>query len=333
MTVPDSTPPTTGGTVLVLGGGGARGLAHFGVLRVLEDAGVRVDRIIGVSIGALVGAVYCREPDAVVSADRVRQYIGSERFAKFYDRMNRASKKSTRGEVDSCSAPEEPEPVRTNGAPFLGKLREYFKATMAFHRFVMRQSILPNRSIVDCLEAITDNGLLEELQIPLTVVAADLRRGERVVIESGDIFSAVLGSMALPGIFPPVEREGALLADFGVLCSIPVTTSARYRPDTVIAVDLTRDMSAREAFTSGLEVVNRMEEIGAYIFKEHVSSFADVIIRPEVTEFDWADFHDADKVIEKGEIAAEAALPTLLRVKTSSRPPRPRGALHRARPR
>lgn len=320
----------TGGTTLVLGGGGARGLAHFGVLKVLEDAGVRIDRIIGVSIGALIGAIYCREPDAVATSDRVREYLASERFARFYDRMNHASRSSTRGEAESAPEAAETEERTT---PFFGKVRDYFKATMAFHRFVMRQSILTNRSIIDCLEALTENGSLEDLEIPLTIVAADLRRGERVVIENGDVFSAVLGSMALPGIFPPVERGDALLADFGVLCSIPVTTSARYRPDTVIAVDLTREMAPKETFSSGLEVVNRMEEIGAYMFKEHVSSFADVIIRPEVGDVDWSDFQDVGELMNKGEIAAESALPTLLKVKTSSRPPRRRSALHPARPR
>ena len=314
-----------GGNVLVLGGGGARGFAHFGVLRVLEDAGITIDRIIGVSIGAFVGALYCQNPDIRATTARVREYVTSDRFVKFYERMTKASRKRNQAWDPSADQPEGPvdekESQPSNGAAsqvgLIGKLKDYLKATVAFHRFVMNQAILSNRPMEDCLEAVAENCGIESLEIPLTIVAADLRRGERVRIEEGDLFSAVVGSTALPGIFPPVERENALLTDYGVLCSIPVSTALRYQPRCVIAVDLTPEMPFRESFSSGLEIVNRMEEIGCYLFKEHISAYADVIVKPEVSGVDWSDFHDMDTVVEKGVAATESVLPTLLRATSS----------------
>ena len=296
----------SGGNVLVLGGGGARGFAHFGVLRVLEDAGIRIDRIVGVSIGAFVGALYCQTPDAETITKTVHDFVSSERFSRYLEKMMKASRKARGGD----------ESENGNGG-FFGRMRDFMKATMAFHRFVMQTAILSNRPMVDCLETCARNEPIEDLELPLTIVAADLRRGCRVRIEEGDLFSAVLGSTALPGIFPPIEREGQLLADYGVVCSIPVSTALRYRPDNVIAVDLTPQLPYQETFSSGLEIVKRMEDIGAYLFKEHIAAFADVMIKPEVAHVDWADFQDMPDVVEQGVIAAESVLPTLLRLRTS----------------
>lgn len=313
----NQTPRETGGNILILGGGGARGFAHLGVLKVLEDAGVRIDRIIGVSIGALVGAVYCNNPNASDCIEATRNYITSEHFRKYYDRMIRTSKRAKVNNSDSNDDINGEEADDENNRWF-GKLRDYLQATFAFHRVVMKQSILSNRPLEDCLEHLASNGPMEDLAIPLTIVAADLKSGSRVRMESGDLFSAVLGSAALPGIFPPVERGNHLLADYGVVCSIPVSTALHYKPKRIIGVDLTPELEYRESFSSGLDVLNRMEEIGCYLFKEHTAAYADVMIRPSVSHVDWADFADMDEVIERGVIAAEAVLPTLLRARNAS---------------
>lgn len=312
----DHQPRKTGGNVLILGGGGARGFAHFGVLQVLEEAGVRIDRIIGVSIGALVGAVYCNNPNAAEVIDVTRNYITSDRFTKYYNRMMRTSKRAKVGNGDGADEAPEEEHDEEAGRWF-GKLRDYLKATFAFHRVVMKQSILPNKPLADCLSQIAVNQPIEDLKLPLTIVAADLKTGSRVRMEDGDLFSAVLGSAALPGIFPPVDRGPHLLADYGVVCSIPVSTALHYKPSRIIGVDLTPELVYRDSFSSGLDVLNRMEEIGCYLFKEHTAAYADVMIRPAVSHVDWADFADMDDVIERGVVAAEAVLPTLLKTRNA----------------
>ncbi|MCA9321261.1 MAG: patatin-like phospholipase family protein [Planctomycetes bacterium] len=321
---PDERPseaPRDGGNILVLGGGGARGFAHFGVLEVLEGAGIRIDRIIGVSIGAFAGALYCQDPNALAVRQRVRDYVESEEFSRYLQRMKGASRESSKKRNDGASTPAENSEaeaanlVARNTAGFMRWVKRYLGATLAFHRFILKQAVLTHEPMLHCLKAIAKNTPIEELQVPLTIVAADLRSGSRVRIERGDLFSAVLGSIALPGIFPPIDRDGKLLADYGVLCSLPVSTAMRYRPAHVIAVDLTPDIEYRESFSSGLEIVNRMEEIGCYLFKEHIAGAADVLIRPDVSHVDWADFNDMDAVVERGIVATESVMPTLLKMR------------------
>ena len=304
--------PKTGGTILVLGGGGARGFAHFGVLKVLEDAGVQIDRIVGVSIGAFVGALYCHQPDTAAITARVAEYVASERFSRFYGRMTKASKNT--GNRNGETADIETETARLG---LLGRLKDYLRATMAFHRFVVKPGILSNRPMLDCLEYCMPESQIEDLEIPLSIVAADLKSGDRVLLESGDLFSAVVGTTALPGIFPPVARGDHLLSDYGVLCSMPVTTAMQFSPDRIIAVDLTPEIEFKETFSSGLEVVNRMESIGCFLFKERSATFADTVIKPDVGHVDWADFHDMEAVIEKGMAATKTVLPELTAIKNT----------------
>jgi NTE family protein len=317
-----------GGTVLVLGGGGARGFAHFGVLLELQKQGIQIDRIVGVSIGAFVGAVWCQNPDAAAATARVRDYITSARFSTYYRHMTQASKKSRvhdeapgqngHGHNGNGNGQNGKAPDGKISDRWLGRLRQYMGATMAIHRVITSLAILSHRPMEDCLSVCARNMAMETLAVPLTVVAADLRSGKKVAIESGDLFSAVLGSTALPGIFPPIERDGALLADYGVMCSIPVPTARTYEPDAVIAVDLSPEVRYRSEFKSGLEILNRVEEIGCFLFKEHVAQQADVIIRPQVSHVDWADFAHMDPIVEEGRRATEAELPALLRLRAQT---------------
>lgn len=309
-----------GGTVLVLGGGGARGLAHFGVLRVLERYGIKIDRIVGVSIGSFAGAVYAQSPNAEDVIARIREYITSPKFTSYYRRMTSASKKARsddrRNAPESYDVPPEaPESSTTDR--WIGRLKQMMGQTMALSRVVFSRAILSHRPMEDCLESIAKPGKIEDLAIPLTIVAADLRRGRRVDLEHGDLFSAILGSTALPAIFPPIEREQALLADYGVVCSMPVPTAMRYRPEHIIAVDLSQEIRMKHEFGSGLEILNRVEEIGGFLFKEHVAQYADVIIRPRVSHIDWADFADMDPIVAEGERATEAVGHRLIEIKAS----------------
>ena len=317
----------TGGTVLVLGGGGARGFAHFGVLQVLQRHGIKIDRVVGVSVGSFVGALYCQTPDAVTITKRVHDHITSAHFAASYRRMMGASRsagKRSPAKIEAADSLIVEDAVDhriadANGAGatgrWFGRLRQYMGRTMAFSRIIFSRSILSHRPMEECLARTATDALIESLDIPLTVVAADLRSGMPVAIDSGGLFSAVLGSTALPGIFPPIERDGRLLADYGVVCSMPIETALQYAPDAIIAVDLSPDVKRKEDFASGLEIVNRMEEIGAHFFKTHVSRYADVVIRPHVAQVDWADFADMDPIVAEGARAAEAALPALLRLR------------------
>ncbi len=303
-----------GGTTLILGGGGARGFAHFGVLQVLEQAGFQIDRIIGVSIGAFVGALYCDCPDAELITQRVHDYVHDPKFLRYYNRMLKASRGAGHSTDDDPSGLSES--ARAWGR-IVGRVRSYLRATVAFHRFVSRPGILSNRPMEDCLDSLMKNVPIEELTIPLTIVAADLVLGERVDIAEGEVFSAIIGSTALPGIFPPVLRNEHVLSDYGVLCAIPMETAKKHKPDLVVAVDLSPPLEKKTSFESGLEVINRMDAIGCQLFNDQAALEADLVIRPDLGNTSWADFLEMDEILAMGRSAALTALPRLHALRTN----------------
>ncbi len=298
----------SGGTTLILGGGGARGYAHFGVLQVLQESGFEIDRVVGVSIGAFIGALYCETPNAHAITERVHDYVHNEKFLRYYNRMLRASQGA--GHTPDDRDGETNDSAKAWGR-IVGRVRGYLRATVAFHRFVSRPGILSNRPMEDCLESLLENSDIADLKVPLTIVATDLKIGERLDMEVGDLFSAIIGSTALPGIFPPVERGDHLLSDYGVLCSIPMESAQRHRPDLVVAVDLSPKIETKDKFDSGLDVINRMDSIGCQLFNNQASTAADLVIRPDLGQTSWADFLNMEEIVEAGRQAALDALPHL----------------------
>ena len=175
---------------LVLGGGAARGFAHVGVIRVLEQEQVPIDMIVGTSVGSLIGAIYAYD---VNSFELEWSAFTLERDDVFdYDLRTVLS---------------------GMGAAKGDKLEEFVRAKV------------PTVNI-------------EDLKIPFAAVATDLNRGARVVLDRGPVARAVRASCAIPGVFPPVEHQGSLLVDGGVLDNIPASVARERGADIVIAVDI-----------------------------------------------------------------------------------------------
>jgi NTE family protein len=288
------------GTVLVLGGGGAKGLAHLGVLTVLEEAKIKIDRVIGLSIGSLVGAHYALTGNAEATREKIVSYVKSEPFQASQALMSLAAANRNGENAEFRKS-------------LLSRLRRYIKANVAFNQTILKRSILPQKPIDDALKAIVPAGDIAKTMIPLSIVALDLLTGQQVVLESGDIHQAVRGSSALPGIFPPVPHDGRLLCDIGVLCALPIRAALYYQPKLLIAVDLAPRLIERNSFNSALEVILRMQDVAAHLFKEHLGDLADVVIRPETSHIDWSDFTRVDDTVKAGEDATRAKLEVIIR--------------------
>src|SRR5690606_13853153 len=171
---------------LALGAGGARGLAHIGVIQVLEEHRISVDMVAGSSIGSLVGALYAMGHDGNTLA----------RFAQL------------------C--------------------REKF-----FYDFtVSKMGIIQGNKIKELLSLITQRKRIEELPIPLAIVATNLTNGEKVLFREGYVADAICASISIPGIFVPVEMDGKLLVDGSVVDRVPVSVVKQMGADIIIAVDI-----------------------------------------------------------------------------------------------
>lgn len=282
---------------LALGGGGARGVAHLGVIEVLLDAGLRFERLVGISIGSLVGAMYAFQQDIAEVQTRSLAYLLSERF----QRHQRTLFGTISGEEADA------------GGLFswYDRIKDYLRANRLFHRVVTQNALLPAMILQDVVDNLLPDADIADAEIPLSIVAVDLRSGHRVVLEKGSVRQAVRASASLPGIFPPVEFEGMQLCDVGVFCSLPTTVGVSYGHGTLVAVDVSSDLRPLDCCETALDVLMRMDEIGESLFRKHVRNAADVVIQPKVSHVEWFDFSSAPQLIDAGRVAARNALPEL----------------------
>lgn len=293
-----------GPVVIALGGGGARGLAHLGVLEVLEETAIRPDRIVGVSIGGIVGAAYAFEPDIAAVTDRLIGYVTGETFQAHQQAMMGAS----RGPSNGNGSTED----KDAGVRWFNQIRDYLRANRIFKRVITKKAILAAQLLQDVAENLLPDADIADAPIPLTIVAVDLRSGRRVVLEKGSLREAVRGSASLPGIFPPVELDGMLLADIGIFSPLPTQVCRYYSPSLLIAADVSPVIEPINGCDTALGVMMRMEEIAGTVFRDHVLSLADVVIHPDVGNLPWSDFTRSPEMVERGREAARKVREELL---------------------
>ncbi len=272
---------------LALGGGGARGLSHIGVLKVLEAAGVPIDMIAGTSIGALVGGCYALHPDAIELERRVREYIESPEFKNTgLDRFKR------------------PEPAEN----FFGQVAKYVRERIVINLAHSRLSVVGADRMGRVVEAVLDDRRIEDTKIPLLIVATDLHTGDDCIMREGSLREAAMASAAIPGFLPPVQQNGHLLVDGAVTAPVPVRALQDAGMDVIIAVDVGQDIGILSDAQNIVDIMFRTNSITSHKLKTLLLETADVVVRPDVGGIHWADFQNIRDLIEKGEQAANEQL-------------------------
>lgn len=253
---------------LALGGGGARGLAHLGVLAVLAKAGLQIEVVSGTSFGSLVGAVYAATRDPAVTTRRVLAFLQSPPFR----RVGTAIHRSTRGVA------------------------------------LTRPSLITPKAYTDLIASCIEDTTIERLPIHFAAVATDLIGGGEVVLRTGSLRRAVAASSALPGVFPPVRRGGSLLVDGGWVNVVPVAAARAAGADVIIAVHAAEAPGGHERVQTGLDLLRRAGDISRQRLGAHGLREADVVIQPEVGHIVWTAFGRAAECIARGEAAARRSL-------------------------
>jgi NTE family protein len=248
---------------IVLGGGGARGLAHIPMLEALDEMGIVPTAIAGTSIGAIVGAVYA----AGLSGERIRAHTLSmfrnrtRVFAKLFEaRIGRMADLFARGN-----------PVLLDGESLLDRFWP---------------------------QEVPDD--FEELTIPFTAVATDYYGCSQIAFSSGALVSAVAASMALPGLIKPVDIEGKLLIDGGAVNPLPCDVVAG-KADIIVAVDVTGTPAADEAgLPNAISTLFGAAQImQAAIAKVKTTAHPpDILVRPAIQQFGVIDFFKASRILE-----------------------------------
>jgi NTE family protein len=287
---------------LALSGGGARGAAHIGVLRVLEDRRIPIDYVAGTSMGAIIGGLYA----SGLSPDELETMITHIDWADaFSDFIPRAERSFRRKRDDDLYLVKSKPGISRRGLLFPPGLLDGQKIDLLLKRYT-----LPVSEIRD----------FDELGIPFRAVATDLATGDPVVLDRGDLAKALRASMSIPIAFAPTEIDGRLLVDGGVGRNLPIDVVRRMGADVVIAVDISTPLRDREALRSVIGVTDQIMGIMTRRDTDRqIESLrpGDVLIRPDLGDITTASFDRAFEAIPIGFEAAADAADTLGRLSVS----------------
>lgn len=281
---------------LALGGGGARGIAHIGVLKVLEEEGIQVDAISGTSFGAIVGAMYAQNPDALQLEHRVLEFLNSPAFRRtkiFFIKRHFEEKKNK---------------------SFVTSVKSYLQKGIFWGVSLQKTSFITEENFLSQIDGVLDDTVIEETAIPFCAVATDLTNGQEVVLKKGPIQRAVAASCAIPGVFPPISIDGLKLVDGGWVNQAPVSPLLELESDFLMAVSISEEDHGPKNFESGVDVVLRANEITRCILSDKQIKMSDFVIRPEVGDIHWSDFWRFEEAMARGEEAAREIVHTLKRL-------------------
>ena len=286
------TPPHRPRIGLVLSGGGARGVAHIGVLKVLEEQHVPIDAIAGTSMGAVVGGLYA----SGLSAREIESIMTSLNWQEaFRDLPPREDLTLRRKQEDQNFLVKFP--LGIHGGKVLLP-----KGLIQGQRLnqILRRLTLPVARITN----------FDELPTRFRALATDLETGDAVTLDSGDLTSAMRASMSAPGVFAPVERDGRLLVDGGISENLPVDIARAMGVDILIVVDVGSPLLTREKLNSVPVISNQMIAILIQRnSREQLEKLKaqDVLIAPPLGDTSSFDFGNVKRVIAVGERAARAS--------------------------
>ncbi len=269
---------------LVLSGGGAKGLAHIGVLKTIDSLGVKIDYISGTSMGAIVGALYAsgyngKQLDSIFSNINFDDILS--------DNLPRASKTFYERENS-----------------------EKYAVTIPFNKLKIHlpSAISKGQNVFNLLTRLTlhvsNIDKFDQLPIPFFCLATNVETGASVILDKGSLPQAVAASGAFPTLFQPVVIEDQILIDGGVANNYPIDELKAKGMDIIIGVDVQDDLATKENLTSAPEILLQINNYRTIRDMKEKSKKTDIYIKPDIKDFTVVSFDEGQQIIERGRIAA-----------------------------
>ncbi len=287
---------------LVLSGGGAKGSAHIGVLKVLEQHNIPIDYVVGTSIGAYVGGMYALGYN-VDEIERIMLGLPwSDGYSDFIPR-------------ESLSYVNKQHRDRYNLSIRLGYSDGEFKVP---HGLLLGQSAY--QILQRSTDTVSSFDSFDELAIPFRAIASDIATAQMVVLDSGSINQAMKASAAVPGIVAAVEIDGKVLVDGGITNNMPIDVVKKMGADIVIAVDIGSPLAGQSELTSTVSVLNQLSTIltnNTSLRQKALLTDKDVLLRPAIDDLSTTNWSVMPQALKLGEQEANAQAPALMKLAIS----------------
>ena len=273
---------------LVLSGGGAKGFAHIGVLKVLEEAGVRIDYIGGTSMGAIIGALYASGYSAKDLDSIVKHYNFTELMQDYLPRRSKSIFQKENTEKYALTLPI------SQGSVGLPK------------------ALSKGQNVFNLLSKLTEHvhGIddFSKLPIPFFCIATNLENGEQVLLEKGFLPEAIKASGAFPTLLNPVEIDGKILVDGAIVNNFPVDEMLKKDVDIIIGVDVQDKLDTKENLNSAPKILMQIVSFQMYDDIDKKRSHVDSYMHPDISNYSVVSFDQVNEIIEKGEAVAKKQL-------------------------
>jgi len=273
---------------LVLSGGGAKGIAHVGVLKALEEAGLTPDYITGTSMGSIVGGLY----SIGYSADELEDLVNNMDW----------------GRMLSNTIPWDK--VTFEEKFYYGRylLDLYYEDKS----IKLPQGIIEGQALSELFSTLTrpvhNISDFNDFPIPFACVGADIVTGKPVVLNKGSLANAMRASMAIPSVFTPVKIDDHLLVDGGLLRNMPVQEVLDMGADIVIGVFVSSDLDPEEKLTSAIAILFQSTFISSAFDTREQLALCDILVEPDLEDFSSGSFQSSDQIMEKGKEAGQKYL-------------------------
>lgn len=268
---------------LVLSGGGAKGFAHIGVLKVLEEAGVKIDYIGGTSMGAVIGGLYA----SGYNASQIDSIFQATNFNELLnDFIPRSSKNFYEKRND-----------------------ELYALVLPFNKFKIGipEALSKGMYNYNLLSRITRNVRhikdFNKLPIPFLCIGTNIETGEQVLLNKGNLAQAMIASSAFPSLFSPVEIDGKLLVDGGVINNYPIEEVLKLGADIIIGVDVQDDLLDRKQLKDATRILVQITNLQSIERMKRNVKQTDVYIKPDIKDYGVVSFDKGKEIIRKGEEA------------------------------
>jgi NTE family protein len=269
---------------LVLSGGGAKGLAHIGVLKVIDEVGIKIDYIGGTSMGAIVGGLYAAG------------YTGNQLDSIF--------KAADYNAIIQDYTP------RNSKNYYEREYNDRYAVSLPFHKFKvsiplsLSKGLYNYNSITRLTHEFRHERDFKKLPIPFICIATDIETGQEVILDHGFLAQAIIASGALPTLYSPVIIEGKYLIDGGVLNNFPVDEVIRMGADIIIGVDVQDELKDRDQLTEATKLLVQISNLQMIKKMEDKRILTDIYIKPEIGSFSVVSFDKTPEIIKIGEEAA-----------------------------